>query len=251
MERRMAVLANLMVVVIAVVGVTSLPSLPLPSSPTLAQDSEVSPSQLLKAFGLSEPGVRHWHSEPPQYMLDLYNEVADANGLTRVPGPYGATIVRSFSEKDEGKEEIFSFSLPGLKDDEEVLEVEFHVYHSRLPREQRHLLDHNTYMLEVRWLGSEEQPVVGRQHIAAHSSGWRVFKLGNCVVAGQGGPVQDVTRINLQVTAVTSEGRPLSLMFHHEPRGARRPLLVLFNTHAANATADPPPLPAGKNRTIS
>lgn len=48
MERRMAVLANLMVVVIAVVGVTSLPPLPLPSSPTLAQDYEVSPSQLLK-----------------------------------------------------------------------------------------------------------------------------------------------------------------------------------------------------------
>lgn len=62
-----------------------------------------------QAFGLSEPGVRHWHSEPPQYMLDLYNEVADANGLTRIPGPYGATIVRSFSEK--GRLLLHSFFL--------------------------------------------------------------------------------------------------------------------------------------------
>ncbi|KAK8376073.1 hypothetical protein O3P69_008654 [Scylla paramamosain] len=193
----------------AAVGVTSLPPLSLPSSPTLAQDSEVSPSQLLKAFGLSEPGVRRWHSEPPQYMLDLYNEVADANGLTRLPGPYGATIVRSFSEK--GRPLLQSF-------------------------------------LEVRWLGSEEHLMVGRQHIAAHSSGWRVFKLGSGVVAGQGSAVQNVSHVNLQVTAVTSEGRPLSLVFHHEPRGARRPLLVLFNTLAANATADPPPLPAGKQQ---
>ena len=55
-------------------------------------------------------------------------------------------------ETDEGKEDIFSFPLPGLKDDEEVLEVEFHVYHSRLPREQRHLLDHNTYMVSYNYL---------------------------------------------------------------------------------------------------
>lgn len=56
---------------------------------------------LSQAFGLSEPGVRRWHSEPPQYMLDLYNEVADVNGLTRIPGPYGATVIRAFSEKGQ------------------------------------------------------------------------------------------------------------------------------------------------------
>lgn len=129
-------------------------------------------------------------------MLDLYNEVADANGLTRLPGPYGATVVRAFSEKGlyslyfnslygykfsqnfilnttfthvarkqpcymvhkeyfyifflpgPGGDSVFSFSLTGLKEEEEeVLEVEFHVYHSRLQREQRHLLEQNMYMV--------------------------------------------------------------------------------------------------------
>lgn len=139
--------------------------------------------------------MRRWHSEPPQYMLDLYNEVADVNGLTRLPGPYGATVVRAFLEKglhilhfvcymnicshwytlifmftnlahtlscyiasnehffiiihpDEGADSVFSFFLTGMKEkEEEVLETEFHVYHSRLPREQRHLLEQNMYMV--------------------------------------------------------------------------------------------------------
>lgn len=57
--------------------------------------------------------MRRWHSEPPQYMLDLYNEVADANGLTRLPGPYGATVVRAFSEK--GLYSLYFNSLYGYK----------------------------------------------------------------------------------------------------------------------------------------
>lgn len=130
--------------------------------------------------------MRRWHSEPPQYLLDLYNQVVDANGLTRLPLPYGATKVRTFSEKgwrllhfffivpvlirliaratimrtwravcvstfflqtDEGKKSTFSYSISGLREEEEIVEVEFHVYHSGLPREQRHLLEHDMYMV--------------------------------------------------------------------------------------------------------
>ncbi|KAK8745119.1 hypothetical protein OTU49_000462, partial [Cherax quadricarinatus] len=105
-----------------------------------SEDHQMAPEELLKSFGLSEPGVRRWYSEPPQYMLDLYNEIADSNGLTRLPGPYGATIVRAFSEKDGSRDSVFSFSVTGLGADEQVLEVEFHVHYSRLTKAERHLL---------------------------------------------------------------------------------------------------------------
>ena len=87
---------------------------------------------------------------------------------------------------------------------------------------------------------------MGRQHIAAHSSGWRVIKLGSDVVVGRGEAEQGVYSVNLQVTAVTQAGRPLSLILHHEPRSARQPLLVLFNTLVANVTAELPSLHSGK-----
>ena len=37
--------------------------------------------------------------DPPQYMLDLYNSVADQNGITRSTNPYNATTIRSFANK--------------------------------------------------------------------------------------------------------------------------------------------------------
>lgn len=53
-----------------------------------------------------------------------------------------------FLQQGEGTDSVFSFFLTGLKEEtEEVLETEFHVYHSRLPREQRHLLEQNMYMV--------------------------------------------------------------------------------------------------------
>lgn len=238
--------AVLVVLMTAATSVTSLPSSSPLSSSQLLQYSQVPPSQLLKAFGVSEPSVRRWHSEPPQYLLDLYNQMVDANGLTRLPLPYGATKVRTFSEKDEGKKSTFSYSISGLREEEEIVEVEFHVYHSGLPREQRHLLEHDMYMLEVRWVGADGQPVVGRQYIAANSSGWRVFRLGSGVVAGLDGAGHGAGRVNLEVTAVTLADRPLSLALHREPRDARRPLLVLFTTSIADTTEEPPSLNTGK-----
>lgn len=35
----------------------------------------------------------------PQFMIELYNIIADSNGVTRELNPYNAKIVRSFIEK--------------------------------------------------------------------------------------------------------------------------------------------------------
>ncbi|XP_042207729.1 uncharacterized protein LOC121856318 [Homarus americanus] len=231
------VLTKLALLITVVTRVTSLPPLTLPSpSPELPDERPVAPTELLKAFGMSEPGVRRWYTEPPQYMLDLYNQVADSSGLTRLPGPYGATIVRAFSEKEGSRDSTFSFSVNGLGEEEQVLQVELHVYHSRLPKTQRHLLEDNIYMLEVEWVSEGGRQVLVKQHVAAHSSGWRVFKVGGGVVGAS---------VTLQVTATTSTGRSLPLRLHHGAHGTRQPLLVLFNSHAAtvNNTVTPSPVP--------
>lgn len=45
---------------------------------------------------------------PPQFMVELYNNVADPSGVTRGENPYNAKVVRSFIER--GKRT--SFTLP-------------------------------------------------------------------------------------------------------------------------------------------
>ncbi|XP_042857175.1 bone morphogenetic protein 7-like isoform X2 [Penaeus japonicus] len=215
-----------------------LPRPPPPARPV--QDPQHAPAHLLKAFGLSQPGVRGWHAEPPQYMLDLYHRLADASGLTRGPGPYGATVIRAFTEREGSVASTFLFSVAGLEEGEEVLEAEFHFYHSRLPKSQRRLLDDNTYLVEVEGSNVNEQRVLGRQHVAAHSAGWRVFKLGS-VVAGlqEGSNHQGHSLVAFEVRAVTAKGQVLPLSLHHGARGSRQPLLILFNKQAsANYTRD-------------
>lgn len=37
--------------------------------------------------------------KPPQFMVDLFNKVADANGITRAPGLLQGDVVRSFEDR--------------------------------------------------------------------------------------------------------------------------------------------------------
>ncbi|XP_066959575.1 bone morphogenetic protein 2-like isoform X2 [Macrobrachium rosenbergii] len=256
-------LAEIVVVLLAVAtcGI-ALPPVALREATSLvhADVHPKGPTKLLQAFGLSQPGVRRWHSEPPQYMLDLYNEVAEPNGLTRLPGPYGATVIRAFSEKDGSSESRFAFSVSGFEVGEETLQAELHVYHARLQKAHRHLLDDNLYTLEVSTEVEGERRVLAKQHVAAHSSGWRVFQVGNRLmkVTAPGREVEDVEegadddgderQVVLQVIAKTLQGSTLPLAFHHGLQGTRRPLLVFFNTYVPSDSQFAPALHRGVDK---
>lgn len=55
--------------------------------------------RLLEVFGMDDPPAIQGHKQPPQYMLDLYNTVADVNGVTRDPYLLEGNTVRSFFDK--------------------------------------------------------------------------------------------------------------------------------------------------------
>lgn len=55
--------------------------------------------RLLEVFGMDDPPVIHGHKQPPQYMLDLYNAVADVDGVTKDPHLLEGNTVRSFFDK--------------------------------------------------------------------------------------------------------------------------------------------------------
>lgn len=55
--------------------------------------------RLLEVFGMDDPPAVHGHKQPPQYMLDLYNTVADVDGVTRDPYLLEGNTVRSFFDK--------------------------------------------------------------------------------------------------------------------------------------------------------
>lgn len=57
--------------------------------------------RLLEVFGMEDPPVfpGRGHKQPPQYMLDLYNTVADVDGVTKDPTLLEGNTVRSFFDK--------------------------------------------------------------------------------------------------------------------------------------------------------
>jgi hypothetical protein len=53
----------------------------------------------VQVFGLSGLGEKRHHEVPPQFMTDLYNNIADGSGVSRRRNPYNAKVVRSFIER--------------------------------------------------------------------------------------------------------------------------------------------------------
>jgi hypothetical protein len=56
-------------------------------------------SLLFQVFGLPDLGEKRHHQIPPQFMTELYNNIADQSGVTRRRNPYNAKVVRSFIER--------------------------------------------------------------------------------------------------------------------------------------------------------
>ena len=55
--------------------------------------------RLLEVFGMEDPPHARGHKQAPQYMLDLYNTVADVDGVTKDPYLLEGNTVRSFFDK--------------------------------------------------------------------------------------------------------------------------------------------------------
>ena len=65
--------------------------------------------RLSKVFRLDKVPVLRHHRSPPQYMVDLYNNVADNDGITKNRSPYGSDVVRGFPDRGMN-EKLFIYS---------------------------------------------------------------------------------------------------------------------------------------------
>ncbi|KAG7213887.1 hypothetical protein KM043_003094 [Ampulex compressa] len=74
----------------------------------------------------------------PQFMMELYNSIADSSGVTRGRNPYNAKVVRSFIERDTSMAHFYFFNISGLEVNESVLEAELHLYRKRTPLRAMH-----------------------------------------------------------------------------------------------------------------
>ncbi|KFP32778.1 Bone morphogenetic protein 2, partial [Colius striatus] len=201
--------------------------------------------RLLEVFGMEDPPPPPAHfKQPPQYMVDLFNSVANADGVTKNPDILEGNTVRSFLDKTHGKMR-FLFVLSSVAKNEKILTAELHLF--RLwPRategpKRQHLCQVSVYQVLER---SEPDAPGGKKLLAARlvslqDSGWEVFAITQAVRDW----TEDESRNQgLLVTVQGVDGSPVDpalLQFasggdHHE---SKKPMLVLFTDDGRRGTS--------------
>lgn len=81
--------------------VLARPACPSPASAASRRAEAL--KRLLEVFGIEDPPSPPAHfKQPPQYMVDLFNTVANADGVTKNPDILEGNTVRSFLDKSKG-----------------------------------------------------------------------------------------------------------------------------------------------------
>ncbi|XP_022248615.1 bone morphogenetic protein 2-like [Limulus polyphemus] len=206
------------------------------------RDDATAIRKLLRLFGMEQPGRRERHAAPPQFMLDLYDAIADSRGITKSPNPYHANIVRSFPNKDLEHPMRFHFNMtPNVPEKERILEAELHLYKIKpKPRMENRHSDSRSHLLEVRLYQvmlpetankEEGNKLLATRRISVHSVGWEVFYVKPTVLDWLRGGSQN---LGFLISARTMTGEVvrngvLRFAKRHQHHVNKQPLLVLFN----------------------
>ncbi|XP_067009844.2 bone morphogenetic protein 2 [Anabrus simplex] len=193
--------------------------------------------KLQEVFGFAAPEGDHHAEVAPQFMIELYNTIADPGGVTHGRTPYNAKVVRSFIERDNSKTQFFFFNISGLSENEKILEAELHLYRMRSSARTRpsSVFSSPNYLIRVyqvldssRLDAPDEHRLLNVHYVGAHASGWQVFNVKQAVLSWTSGAAPN---LGLIVTASTLFGEEVNVRFarRNEHHNSKQPILVLFD----------------------
>ncbi|KAL7851258.1 hypothetical protein AOLI_G00216140 [Acnodon oligacanthus] len=201
--------------------------------------------RLLEVFGLeghpaSQPRS---HKQPPQYMLDLYNTVADVDGVTKDPTVLEGNTVRSFFDKLRSDEIKFLFNLSTVARSEKVLTAELHLFKLRpqasLTFNRHHFCQVSVYQVidSSKMNINQSKKLVSSRLIPIHSNGWEVFTITQAIRTWT---LDEHSNLGLLVTVKALSGSQIDLRTVQFASGQRhhhskQPMLVLFTDDGRRA----------------
>ncbi|NXS93419.1 BMP7 protein, partial [Jacana jacana] len=124
--------------------------------------------------------------KPPQFMVDLFNKVADANGITRAPGLLEGDVVRSFEDRVGMDQYHFSFDISAIEKGEQMLKAEFRVFklkrtHSSRRADLKHFCKVEVYELLEGGSKPRKKHLVASRLLSLYTEGWEVFNVTQTV----------------------------------------------------------------------
>ncbi|NXO52217.1 BMP7 protein, partial [Aramus guarauna] len=124
--------------------------------------------------------------KPPQFMVDLFNKVADANGITRAPGLLEGDVVRSFEDRVPVDQYHFYFDISAMEKGEQMLKAEFRVFKLRRTRVSRrsdvkHFCKVEVYELLESGSKPQKKHLITSRLLSLYTEGWEVFNVTQTV----------------------------------------------------------------------
>ncbi|OXB55070.1 hypothetical protein ASZ78_012869 [Callipepla squamata] len=167
-------------------GLAELAALPLAAVPR-DEVQAAALQRLREVFDIEElpPDVLP-RKKPPQFMVDLFNKVADANGITRAPGLLEGDVVRSFEDRAPVEQDRFFFDVSAMERGEQVLKAELRVFKLRRRRVARradpqHFCKVEVYELLEGGSNPQKKNLIASRLLSLYSEGWEVFNVTQTV----------------------------------------------------------------------
>ncbi|KAM4774822.1 LOW QUALITY PROTEIN: bone morphogenetic protein 2-like [Cyanocitta cristata] len=174
--------------------------------------------------------------KPPQFMVDLFYKVADANGITRAPGLLKGDVVRSFENRVHVDHHHFYFDISAMEKGEQMLKAEFRVFKlKRTHVSRRSDVQHFCKVEVYELLASENKPqkkrLITSRLLSLYTEGWEVFNVTQTVSKWVGNSSSN-HGFWITTTHVSNSGMEHNLVTFAKSQGAlqesRNALLVLF-----------------------
>ncbi|CDQ86622.1 unnamed protein product [Oncorhynchus mykiss] len=186
--------------------------------------------RLLEVFGMEDAPLLRGDKQPPQYMVDLYNTVADVDGVTKDPYILEGNTVRSFFDKLHSEQIEFLFNLSMVASSEKVLTAELHLFKLR-PQvsatfNRYHFCQVSVYQLldSSKMNITQGKKLLSSRLIPVPSTGWEVFTITQAVRSWM---AVEGNNLGLLVTVQTLGGSQMD----------EKPMLVLFTDDGRRAAA--------------
>ncbi|NXP39111.1 BMP7 protein, partial [Leiothrix lutea] len=175
--------------------------------------------------------------KPPQFMVDLFNKVADANGITRAPGLLQGDVVRSFEDRVHVDHHHFYFDISAMEKGEQMLKAEFRVFKLKRTthRSRRSDVQHFCKVEVYELLESKNKPqkkhLIASRLLSLYTEGWEVFNVTQTVSKWVGNSSSN-HGFWITTTQVSNDGMKHDVVTFAKSQGtsqeSRNALLVLF-----------------------
>ncbi|MGH0152100.1 UNVERIFIED_CONTAM: hypothetical protein FKN15_027154 [Acipenser sinensis] len=199
----------------------------------LLQASSPKQSKLTRRYNIIHLAVQQtsYQEKPPQFMVDLFNAVADSDGITKDPGILEGNVVRSFEDKVHSDHSHYYFNLSSFGKKEKMIKAELRIFRQKQSIVPGKSFGHHFCKIDVyELLDSGIKPwrgnLVTSRLLPLYTQGWEVINVTQTVSKWI---IDSSSNHGFLIVTTLPSGNSLESRFGRSQKHGKHAFLVLFS----------------------